>query len=90
MSTYAARVTTLNVTALAAFCFHPVLTMTNLPLAKRTKGKESRNKSNWQVRGMMRLGQLSQPGVYPLTLIVAPDGGRQLVVENGKIEDLGS
>jgi hypothetical protein len=65
--------------------------MTNLPtLAKRTRGNQGRSQSNWQVRGMMRLGQLSKPGVYPLTLIVAPDGGRQLVVENGKIEDLGS
>lgn len=61
-----------------------------IPLVKRTKGTESRDKSNWQVRGMMRLGQLRKPGVYPLTFIVNPDGSRQLVVENHKIEDLGS
>ena len=59
-------------------------------LVKRTKGTISRDKANWQVRGMNRLAQLNRPGVYPLALIVSPDGSRQLVVENGRVEDLGN
>ena len=47
------------------------------------------SQSKWQVRASHRLAQLRKPGIYPLSLIVSPDGSRQLVVENGKVEDLG-
>lgn len=64
--------------------------MTNLPLAKRTKGPSSRDRSNWQIKLGLRVAQFDQPGIYPMTVIVGADKTRMIVTQNGKIEDLGS
>ena len=44
----------------------------------------------WGLKAIYRLAQkMNKPGIYPLTLIVTKDGRRQLVLEGGKIEELG-
>lgn len=41
-------------------------------------------------RLLRRLKQhASEPGIYPMTLVVADDGRWRLVVEAGKVEELG-
>ena len=44
----------------------------------------------WELKAIYRLAQkIDKPGIYPFTLIVTKDGRRQLVIEGGKVEDLG-
>ena len=44
----------------------------------------------WGVKVIHRLEQVTgKPGIYPMTLVVGQDGRRQLVVEGGKLENLG-
>lgn len=46
------------------------------------------NLAAWQKRLAYRAGQLKDPGVWPMALVVDKDGGRFLVI-NGKLEALG-
>lgn len=46
--------------------------------------------SKWMVKIGYRLNQkCSEPGVYPMTLVVGDDGSRKLILDGGKVEDLG-
>lgn len=44
----------------------------------------------WGVKAIRRLSaRIQKPGIYPVTLILTPDRRWQLVVEPGRVEELG-
>lgn len=45
--------------------------------------------SEWQVKFAQRMGQMKEPGVYPIAFIVEANGRRRIVIQPGKVEELG-
>ena len=45
--------------------------------------------ANWSIHLARRVSRMKKPGQYTLQLIVRPDGRRQLMTHDGKIEELG-
>lgn len=45
--------------------------------------------SLWQVHASQQMGQIKEPGIYPMTLVVGQDGQRTIVLGNGTQAKLG-
>lgn len=45
--------------------------------------------ADWQIKFAQRMGQMKEPGVYPIAFIVDGNGRRRIVIQQGKIEELG-
>lgn len=45
--------------------------------------------SLWQIHLSQQAGQLKEPGIYPMTLVVGQDGKRTIVLGNGTQAKLG-